>query len=67
MLRTFQIVDADTQVIPPPTFWASYLPKHLRELAPKLEEGGDADYVVFEGRRRKINLIGAQAGQTAAE
>jgi predicted TIM-barrel fold metal-dependent hydrolase len=63
MPRTFQIVDADTHVNPPPTFWASYLPKHLRELAPKLEEGEDADYVVFEGRRRKINLIGAQAGR----
>jgi len=63
MSRSYQIVDADAHVNPPPTIWESYLPNHLRELAPKLEHGDDADYVVFEGRRKKINLIGAQAGR----
>jgi predicted TIM-barrel fold metal-dependent hydrolase len=63
MSRSYQIVDADAHVNPPPTIWESYLPKHLRDLAPKLEHADDADYVVFEGRRRKINLIGAQAGR----
>ena len=61
------IVDADAHVNPPPTFWADYLPKHLQEFAPRLEEGEDADYVVFEGRRKKINLIGAQAGRKGSE
>ena len=63
MYRTFQVIDADQHVNPPPTFWADYLPKHLRELAPQVEHADDADYVVFEGKRKKINLIGAQAGR----
>ena len=63
MSRTYQIVDADAHVNPPPTFWEDYLPAHLREFAPKLEHGDDADYVVFEGKRKKVSLIGAQAGR----
>jgi predicted TIM-barrel fold metal-dependent hydrolase len=57
------IVDADAHVNPPPTFWADYLPKHLQPLAPRLEAGEDADYIVFEGTRKKLNLINAQAGR----
>ncbi|MET0371316.1 MAG: amidohydrolase family protein [Sphingobium sp.] len=60
------IVDADAHVNPSPDFWADYLPADLRALAPRIEpgeEGEDCDYVVFEGRRKKLNLIGAQAGR----
>jgi predicted TIM-barrel fold metal-dependent hydrolase len=60
------IVDADAHVNPTPDFWGEYLPKSLRSLAPRIEPGGndeDCDYVVFEGNRRKLNLIGAQAGR----
>jgi predicted TIM-barrel fold metal-dependent hydrolase len=67
MERSYQIVDADTHVNPVPTFWEDYLPAHLRELAPKVETEGDVDYVVFEGKRRKVNLIGAQAGRTGKD
>ena len=63
MSRNYQIVDADAHVNPVPTFWEEYLPAHLRDLAPKLEQADDADYVVFEGKRKKVNLIGAQAGR----
>jgi predicted TIM-barrel fold metal-dependent hydrolase len=59
----YNIVDADAHVNPPPDFWQDYLPTHLRELAPRIEQGEDADYVVFEGRRKKLNLMGAQAGR----
>ena len=67
MSRDYQIVDADAHVNPTPTFWEEYLPSHLRDLAPKLEQADDADYVVFEGKRKKINLIGAQAGRTGKD
>jgi predicted TIM-barrel fold metal-dependent hydrolase len=60
---TYRIVDADAHVNPPPTFWSDYLPKHLRELAPQLEHGEDADYIVFEGKRKKLNLLSDQAGR----
>jgi predicted TIM-barrel fold metal-dependent hydrolase len=58
------VVDADVHVTPPPTFWAEYLSPKFRDLAPKLEEGNDCDYVVFEGNRRPINLMQSQAGRT---
>ncbi|MEY2942085.1 MAG: hypothetical protein RLY97_99, partial [Pseudomonadota bacterium] len=35
----------------------------FRDMAPQLEHGEDCDYIVFEGRRRKLNLISAQAGR----
>jgi predicted TIM-barrel fold metal-dependent hydrolase len=60
------IVDADAHVNPPTEIWTEYLPQGLRDLAPRIERGGndeDCDYVVFEGKRKKVNLIGAQAGR----
>jgi predicted TIM-barrel fold metal-dependent hydrolase len=59
----YRIVDADAHVNPPHEFWREYLPAHLRELAPVIEEGEDCDWIVFEGKRRKLNLSGAQAGR----
>ena len=67
MPRSYQIVDADAHVNPVPTFWADYLPSHLRDLAPTIETEGDLDYVVFEGKRKKVNLIGAQAGRSGKD
>jgi predicted TIM-barrel fold metal-dependent hydrolase len=57
------IVDADAHVNPSHGMWAEYLPPTLKELAPKIEHGEDCDFVVFEGKRRKVNLIAAQAGR----
>ena len=57
------IVDADAHVNPSHDMWADYLPPALRELAPQLEHGEDCDYIVFEGRRRKLNLISALGGR----
>jgi len=69
MVRSYQIVDADAHVNPPPTFWSEYLPQSLRDRAPKLvyDKIEDCDYVEFEGTRKKVNLIGAQAGRAGAE
>ena len=53
----YRTVDADQHLNPLQTFWQDYLPSHLRDLAPKIEHGEDADYVIFEGRRKKLNLI----------
>jgi len=62
-MTEYKVICADSHVNPPPDFWQEYLPSSLRDLAPKIEQGEDADYVVFEGRRKKLNLIGAQAGR----
>ncbi len=57
------IVDADAHVNPSHDMWVDYLPANLREHAPQIEHGEDCDYIVFEGKRRKLNLISAQAGR----
>lgn len=58
------VVDADVHVTPPPTFWADYLSPRFRELAPTVESDGEFDYIVFEGRKKKVNLMQSQAGRT---
>ena len=61
------IVDADAHVNPSHDMWADYLPEAYRDQAPRVEHGEDCDYIVFEGRRRKVNLISAQAGRTGKD
>lgn len=61
------IIDADAHVNPPHDMWADYLPENLREFAPVIEHGEDADYILFEGNRRKVNLINAQAGRKGSD
>ncbi|KMS51647.1 hydrolase [Novosphingobium barchaimii LL02] len=63
MTRANPIVDADAHVNPSHDMWADYLSEPFREMAPQIEHGEDCDYIVFEGRRRKLNLISAQAGR----
>lgn len=58
-----QIVDADAHIDPPHDMWQSYLPAHLRELAPRIEEGDDCDWIIFEGNRRPVMMINNQAGR----
>ena len=65
--RSAEVVDADAHVNPSADMWTDYLPASLRELAPKIEQGEDCDYVVFEGRRKKVNLISAQAGRAGKD
>jgi predicted TIM-barrel fold metal-dependent hydrolase len=62
-----RIVDADAHVNPSADMWADYLPASLRDLAPKIEHGEDCDYVLFEGKRRKLNLISAQGGRKGSD
>lgn len=59
----YRIVDADQHVDPPHTFWKDYLPERLREFAPEIEEGDEHDWVVFEGKKRPLNLLSFLAGK----
>jgi predicted TIM-barrel fold metal-dependent hydrolase len=43
--------------------WKDYLSPSLRQRAPTVEAAEDGDYIVFEGKRRKLNIINAQAGR----
>src|SRR5262245_36096490 len=62
-----RIVDADQHVDPPHTFWKDYLPAYLREFAPVIEEGDEHDWVVFEGRKRPLNLLSSLAGKNSID
>ena len=61
--RIKPIIDADAHVNPSHDMWADYLPEDMRALAPQIEHGEDCDYILFEGTRRKLNLISAQGGR----
>jgi predicted TIM-barrel fold metal-dependent hydrolase len=61
------VIDADAHVNPPPTMWETYLPQRTRHLAPKVEHGDDCDWILFEGGRKKVALIGAQAGREGVD
>ena len=67
MALPYPVIDADAHVNPPHDFWAEYLPARFRDVAPRVEPGEDVDYVVFEGKRRKISTITALAGKKAEE
>ncbi len=41
------IVDADAHIDPPYDMWKTYLPGHLRDLAPVIEEGEECDWIIF--------------------
>ena len=63
----FRLVDADAHIDPPHTFWAEYLPSHLRDMAPTIEEGDECDFVVFEGRKRPLVMLANQAGRSGKD
>ena len=64
---SFRLVDADAHIDPPYEMWRDYLPAPLRALAPYVEEGEECDYVVFEGTKKPIRMIGNQAGRAGKD
>ncbi|MFM5907599.1 MAG: amidohydrolase family protein [Novosphingobium sp.] len=58
-----EIIDADAHIDPPHHMWQEYLPAHLKDRGPRIEEGDDCDWVVFEGNRRPLQMINNQAGR----
>lgn len=62
-----RIIDADAHCDAPYEMWADYLPKHLAEHAPKIEHGEEHDWIVFEGKKRPVQMISNQAGRTGKD
>jgi predicted TIM-barrel fold metal-dependent hydrolase len=61
------LVDADAHLDPPYAMWRDYLPAHLVDLAPFIESGEEHDWIVFEGKKRPLRMIGNQAGRTGKD
>ncbi len=61
--RLGPIFDADAHIDPPHDMWKDYLPSHLKDRAPYIEHAEDADYIVFEGKKRPFMMINNQAGR----
>ena len=57
------IFDADAHIDPPYDMWKDYLPESQKHKAPVIEEGDECDFVLFEGQRRPVRMIGNQAGR----
>jgi predicted TIM-barrel fold metal-dependent hydrolase len=60
---TWKLIDADAHIDPPYEMWRDYLPARFKDLAPVVEEGEECDWLLFEGTRRPIRMIGNQAGR----
>ena len=66
MMNAIRLIDADSHVNPPPTFWDDYLPSEFAGRGPRIEEGKPEethDWVVFEGSRKPLSLMCSVAGQ----
>lgn len=62
-----RIVDADAHIDPPYEMWQDYLPSHLRDKAPHVEEGDEHDWVVFEDHRRPLMMLNNLAGRDTTQ
>lgn len=58
-----RVIDADAHLDAPYEMWSEYLPAGLRDLAPRIENGEEHDWIVFEGKRRPVMMISNQAGR----
>jgi predicted TIM-barrel fold metal-dependent hydrolase len=61
------LISADDHVNPPPTIYAERLPSSLRGRAPKVEQRGDREVVVFEGAERPFGALEGAAGVDASD
>jgi len=64
---TFRVISADSHVNAPIEMWREYLPAAFRDRAPRLERTDEGDFEVFEGQRKPISRMAAQAGTRPEE
>ncbi len=64
---SFKLISADSHVNPRTEMWAEYLAPEFRDRAPRVESTEEADYEVFEGRRRPIANLSSAAGRRPEE
>lgn len=63
----FKLISADSHVNPRTEMWAEYLAPEFRDRAPRVERTDEADYEVFEGRRKPIANLASVGGRRPEE
>jgi predicted TIM-barrel fold metal-dependent hydrolase len=63
----FKLISADSHVNPRTEMWAEYLAPEFRDRAPRVEKADDADYEVFEGKRKPIAHLSSMGGRRPEE
>ncbi len=63
----FKLISADSHVNPRTEMWAEYLAPEFRDRAPRVERTDEADYEVFEGKRKPIANLSSIAGRRPEE
>jgi predicted TIM-barrel fold metal-dependent hydrolase len=64
---TFKLISADSHVNPRTEMWREYLASEFRERAPRVESTDEADYEVFEGKRKPIASLASVGGRRPEE
>jgi predicted TIM-barrel fold metal-dependent hydrolase len=63
----FKLISADSHVNPRTEMWAEYLAPQFRDQAPRVESTDEADYEVFEGKRKPIANLASAGGRRPEE
>src|SRR5271155_1463545 len=63
----FKLISADSHVNPRTEMWAEYLAPEFRARAPRVEKTDEADFEVFEGKRKPIAGLSSSAGRPPEE
>ena len=63
LAREYKIISADSHVNPVPTMYAERLPARFRDRAPRLEQRGSSQVMVFEGQDKRFTLLTSAAGK----
>jgi uncharacterized protein len=63
----FKLISADSHVNPRTEMWAEYLAPEFRAVAPRVERTDEADFEVFEGKRKPIASLSSVGGRRPEE
>jgi predicted TIM-barrel fold metal-dependent hydrolase len=64
---SLKLISADSHVNPRTEMWAEYLAPEFRDRAPRVESTDEADFEVFEGKRKPIANLSSVGGRRPEE
>jgi predicted TIM-barrel fold metal-dependent hydrolase len=64
---SYKLISADSHVNPRTEMWAEYLAPEFKDRAPRVESTEEADFEVFEGKRKPIANLSSVGGRRPEE